>query len=373
MLLTQSQVSVLMSSGIILTFTTLLFLTGYLHQQRTLSALHSTLKPTIPPPNVQYDPLPRHRGSAPLLPPASRAQLQSTLTTHSTFDWTRVAYAQLAASHGALCHTLLLFADLHRLKSPAARLLLFPRIWVTAAESDYDPEIESAKRLLKKASRRFRAVLVPVDPIVGGDPLDPESYSALTLFSLTAYERIISLPTPGLVTHAPPLDTLLTTPPSQPALAGHDEPLLLTPSVETHAALTKAYLKSPRSLPALLASLYPSSADPLSNLSTTTGALRALTPQEPFNATAYLESVSYIRFSDPELPSPEYEVPYAQIVDLRPKDEDQGFLWESLRGVYKTRRYEVCGLDLEVWNEGKKGAVREHETILGEHHGKIDL
>jgi len=52
---------------------------------------------------------------------------------------------------------------------------------------------------------------------------------------------------------------------------------------------------------------------------------------------------------DPELPGPEYDVPYANIVKMRPKGEDQGFLWEKMYSTYKDRRYGVCGMDLETW------------------------
>jgi hypothetical protein len=69
----------------------------------------------------------------------------------------------------------------------------------------------------------------------------------------------------------------------------------------------------------------------------------------PFNASAYLDDTALIQLKDKGLPGPEYDVPYDDIVRLRPEDEDQGFLWENMYSTYKDRRYRVCGLDQKPW------------------------
>ena len=38
-----------------------------------------------------------------------------------------------------------------------------------------------------------------------------------------------------------------------------------------------------------------------------------------------------------------------RIVDMRPRDDDQGFVWEKMYNLYKERRYRVCGLDPLPW------------------------
>ncbi|KAI1662411.1 hypothetical protein F4813DRAFT_107742 [Daldinia decipiens] len=63
MLLTSSQVSVLISSGIVVLFTAALFLSGYAIQQRTLRDLRAAIKPNRiprPSPKVYF---PEHRDS----------------------------------------------------------------------------------------------------------------------------------------------------------------------------------------------------------------------------------------------------------------------------------------------------------------------
>jgi hypothetical protein len=61
--------------------------------------------------------------------------------------------------------------ELNRLQSAAPRLLMFPRNWVAYYDDmleETDPEMERAIQMLKKASRRYRAILVPIDPIEKG-------------------------------------------------------------------------------------------------------------------------------------------------------------------------------------------------------------
>jgi len=80
-----------------------------------------------------------------------------------------LAYAQLVRDHSEVCNALILFADLHRLRSPVPRLLLFPRSWTRDSDGEvFDPLLETTRRLIKKAARWYRVILVPVDPVAGG-------------------------------------------------------------------------------------------------------------------------------------------------------------------------------------------------------------
>ena len=58
---------------------------------------------------------------------------------------------------------------------------------------------------------------------------------------------------------------------------------------------------------------------------------------------------AYIRFSDPRLPGPEYDVPWADKVAARPKNKDADWTWTKLYGEFAQMRMEICGLDLESW------------------------
>jgi hypothetical protein len=123
----------------------------------------------------------------------------------------------------------------------------------------------------------------------------------------------------------------------------------------------------------LLSSFFPSKSplldsDEDTKLYTTTATIRN---QEKFDAAVFASETAFVMFQDPDLPGPEYDVPYTDIVKMRPKNEEQGFLWEKMYSMYKDRRYGVCGLDLENWPPSK-GNV-EDEKRRTEKVEKTDL
>jgi hypothetical protein len=197
---------------------------------------------------------------------------------------------------------------------------------------------------------------------------DPAEYSLASVFSLTNYERVMLLPTPGLILNTRPLDSLLAF--SEPnAISAYPQKeiessiLLIKPSTEIFDNFVKMDSKHKQSDSKLLHRTFPSPDALLSetdpdftpSLYTTISELRApRTEAAPFNGTDFQESTAFIRFTDTELPSPEYDVPYTEIVKRRPQDQDQGYLWEKMYGMYKDRRYGVCGLDLEPWPPEEK-------------------
>ncbi|KAF2674425.1 hypothetical protein BT63DRAFT_435535 [Microthyrium microscopicum] len=378
LLLTSSQVSIAISSFIIVSFTFLLFLAGYILQQQSLEQLHATLRPQQPSPRHNSNPVPtieytnsRSRLSRPL------GRLQEQIHWHEpkAFDWSKLAHAQLATGPEQLCHALILFHELHRLRSPAPKLLLFPKSWVEERESGQEvPErngdLDISLRMLKKASRQYGTILVPVSPVEkGANVTEPSSYSLASIFSLTRYDRIMVLPSPSLVLNARPLDSILayfslSTLSAYPPLSqASPSMLLIAPSKETYSSLAarKPFHKSDMEL---LRAEFPNS-EPLlvetdpdfkPTLYKTVEQVRApLAVGERFNATAFSESTAFMQLDDTQLPGAQYDVPYQKIVDLRPKDEDQGFVWEKMYSTYKDRRYRVCGMDLIDWpNDGEK-------------------
>jgi hypothetical protein len=86
-----------------------------------------------------------------------------------TMDWSRLGYVQLVREHVELCSAVMLLADIHRMKSPAKKLLLFPRVWLKKSEDDtYDPRMTTTRRLLRTAARRYGVSLIPIETIVDG-------------------------------------------------------------------------------------------------------------------------------------------------------------------------------------------------------------
>ncbi|KAK5714357.1 hypothetical protein LTR17_017213 [Elasticomyces elasticus] len=389
LLLSQSQVSVVVSSSVVLFFTFLLFLSGYIIQQRTVTGLQAAIKPRLPkaPQTIQQQdtddggPTELRSGSRLF---NSKARISYThLSEHvgQQVNWQRLAHLQLARNHHDVCNAIMVLAELYRLKSPARRVLLFPQEWAVEKEGkgirgDFsDPFLASSRRLLRMAARRYGVELRPVASIMNGtgDGEDVEGvYSLASAYALTEFDRVLSIETPGLLLDATPLDAVLAFTESAPFAMLQDDTqgdgvhsadlLLLQPSADIHADLL-TYLTTSTSeeiqhfndtfLPTLFNTPPPlllASSTSSEALIRSVGILHGAT--KGFNTTAYLSDVSYIRFSDPKLPGPEYDVPWSQKVAARPRNKDADWTWTKLYGQFAQKRMEICGLDLENWRPG---------------------
>jgi len=375
-LLSQSQVSVAVSSGIIFAFTLLLFLSGYVIQQRTVTGLQAAIKPRLPqpPPSLRVQDA---ENSPPELHPSrffngdarvAYTNLNAAEQASANINWERLAHVQLVRRHHDVCNAIMVLAELHRLKSPARRVLLFPRDWALEKEGKKgdvsDPFLDSSRRLMRLAARRYHVELRPVSPVIQVAEEDDGQnvYSLASAFALTDFDRVLSVETPGLLLDATPLDAVLAFTESVPFAMLQDtfkgdgvhseDLLLLRPSVAAHAELLKRVVAEPAFNDTLLPSLFTdplllaSSADD-NALVRSIGTLHEAS--RDFNQTAYLSDVSYMRFSDPKLPGPEYDVPWSDKVAARPRNKDADWTYTKLYGQFAQKRMEVCGLDLETW------------------------
>ena len=193
----------------------------------------------------------------------------------------------------------------------------------------------------------------------------PSSYSLVTLYSLTDYERILHLQGPGLLLDASALDSLLAFSRSEPMAAYPATPerkdlstslLLVHPSLETYQQLKDLRSSHPMTDLDLFRKAF---AIPESLISTWSLSMGNVVYESPalrnaidgFNATVFEQATTYVRLSDPEIPGPEYDVPYWERVALRPKNSEARGVWEGLYEKFRQRRMEICGLDLEVWSQ----------------------
>jgi hypothetical protein len=92
------------------------------------------------------------------------------LIAGETLDWSRLGYVQVVKEFSELCSAVMLLADLQMLRSPAKRILMFPRVWLKerSDEQEYDPHISTTMRLLRTAARRYGVTLIPMETIVDG-------------------------------------------------------------------------------------------------------------------------------------------------------------------------------------------------------------
>lgn len=376
LLLTQSQVSVAVSSGVVIVFTFLLFLSGYVLQQRTVTGLQATIRPRHPKPPPSY--VARARSDEVKLTPSRffkgnglvvRIKRAEEIAGQDV-DWKRLGHVQLVRGHHDVCNAVMILAELHRLKSPARRILLFPRPWAEEKSATrgqiVDPFLDSSRRLMRLAVRRYGVELRPVEPIIQTmeDGSERELYSLASAYALTDLNRVLAIETPSLLLDAIPLDRILAyTDPAPFAMLNdthdgdgvHQQDLMLfQPNRQAHGTLIARIaenttfdgeidLSSVFSDPMLLA---PASEEVA--VVRSIGQLHNVVT--PFNATAYLDHLSYIRFSDPKLPGPQYDLPYVQKLAARPKDKDADWTWTKLYGEFGQKRMEICGLDLEPWH-----------------------
>lgn len=299
----------------------------------------------------------------------SRLEVDETYAQYiagQTMDWSRLGYVQIVREHVELCSAVMFLSDLHAMKSPAKRILMFPRIWLANAEdAKNDPQMATTWRLLKAAARRYGVELIPMEPIVdGSDATLPSSYSIANIYSLVDYERVLYLQGPGVLLDASALDSLLAFSKSEPLAAYPATPerndmstslLLVHPSQEKFHQMKKLRESQPLTDLNLFRKSFNAPESLISEWSLSMGNvyyesqnLRHITGE--FNATAFEEATTYVRLSDPELPGPEYDMPYTDRVKLRPRDAHAEEVWSRLYERFRSQRMEVCGLDLEAYS-----------------------
>lgn len=268
-----------------------------------------------------------------------------------------------------MCNAVMVLAKLQKLKSPARRILLFPQSWASekkAKKGDIgDPFMDSSRRLMRMAARRYGVELRPISPVLrGGEDGEGDVYSLASAYALADLDRALFLETPGLIVDATPLDAMLAFTEDAPFAMLEDtvkndgiedyDLVMLQPSLDIHTEL-KGQISAfaafnDTQLPAFFPDhllLSPTSASSSTNLIRSIGMLH--TVEQDFNASAFVHDASYIRFSDPKLPGPEYDVPWSMKVEARPENKDADWTWTKLYGQFAKERKGVCGLDLETW------------------------
>ena len=140
--------------------------------------------------------------------------------------------------------------------------------------------------------------------------------------------------------------------------------LLIHPSQQTFAQLKEARQSQPLTDVDLLSQTFAAPGSLISEWSLSMGNVvyesqYLREADEDFNGTSFQEKTTFVRLSDPELPGPEYDVPYSDRARLRPKNEQAREAWEKLYEGFRQRRMEVCGLDLEYWEPVEQSGVEQ--------------
>lgn len=346
-------------------------------QQQTVRNIQEALHPP-PPPTPTTTPSVTAQARPFGHPPGSDgyASFQEYLDGLSpSIDWEKAAYVQLVTSHMPVCNAVMVFAELALQKSPARRVLLYPKRWDLATEGGKeDQRLERTMRLIKVAAVRYGVILSPVEPML--DVAEGEETSIHTfevfgrttdraleeietafplsgLLSLTSFDHLLYLPSSGLVIDSSILDTLFTISNNSSFISFSDSPsktpslTLITPS---KAALNTA-VKFLRTNPTLEASYLHNNTHFLPPPSTPapiffrTSSLKQV--DKAFDSATFLSQTGYVQLQDPDILGPEFDIPRHMFLHSRPEQGEARRAWEEVYEMYRMRRMNVCGLDLE--------------------------
>ncbi len=279
--------------------------------------------------------------------------------------WAKVAYVQLVRQHIEVCGAITEFAQLEKEESMAQRIIMYPREWDAKPHdgAKLAPQVETSRRLLRKAAKHYKVMLQPIDSIVQAiqSQTTPEEIYPLTnLLAPHYYNRLLYLKPAGLILHSTPLDLLFTLPMdspilglSAPASTSDTSPpsiLLLQPSKSTYrdisSALPEGAYPDTEFLNLIHVESMPPDAELHTRLLAETSALDAESVAE-FNATDFLEMTAYVHIEDPGVEGPEYDVPRPDFVRAMPSGKQARKAWESVYERYRDARRSVCGLNLE--------------------------
>jgi hypothetical protein len=169
---------------------------------------------------------------------------------------------------------------------------------------------------------------------------------------------VMYLETPGHIFDAGTLASILAFSPAKPFMSLQSrqapeqrslEMIMIRPSISEAKKLSKKIGKNRAAEDDLIQASFPYTQDTeilaSSKVLPHTSDLR-IAPDD-FNATFFLDSNSYIRIVDPELPGPEFDVPYPERVAARPTVPEAEAIWSRVYDGFRLGRMSICGLDLE--------------------------
>lgn len=144
-------------------------------------------------------------------------------------DWSRFAYSQYATDTQSLCNALMVFESLHKLRSKADKVLLYPQEWIRNRD-------DKIGHLMRMAEQKFGVKLEPVQ-LLGADgeaespgtldsPSDWDlSVTKIRAFELVQYDRVLHLDSDiTLLQHMDGLFLLPKTPIAMPRAYWSDGP-----------------------------------------------------------------------------------------------------------------------------------------------------
>ena len=210
------------------------------------------------------------------------------------------------------------------------------------------------------------------------------AYPVSGLLSLTSFEKILYLRPSGLLLDSSLLDALFVIHTNSSFTTFSDQReylppvILLQPSSIAFGKALAAIQASPFSewthLEQFTQIFHPSPSLPSIASLTTSLHLAG----EKFDADKFLAQTGYIQLQDPNIPGPEYDLPRSLFLQSRPEETEARKAWEELYEMYRLRRMDTCGLDLEPMPKRDKSDVETHQQVsttevANEKHPSTDI
>lgn len=206
-LLSASTVSSIISVGIIVVFTVLLFLSGYVLQQQSVRSIQYAIRPPDSDTSIH------------------RSPNQHNLRRKSYYDESYgddtssgngyYAYLQLL-SHpdpSNICSAILFFKNLASNNTAIQdRLFMYPEEWDRLASKKQSKDVSSALSLLHSASTKYKIWLLPIDMTAAtssGYTTTDTKVLRLGQVQFMQYDAVLYLQTPGLVVDTGKVDDIL--------------------------------------------------------------------------------------------------------------------------------------------------------------------
>ena len=256
-------------------------------------------------------------------------------------------------------------------------MILYPSDWdrSDAHQNVVDSAMDTSLQLLRMAAERFDVSLVPLAPIFDSGWCSSfkylfasnilmasiesieMSYPMAGLFSLTNFDRLLYLPPSGMILNSLELDALFKMKSNSSALtiqasAAEDSlnpcGVLLKPSTKLYQESVSAMDMDSYSEQRFFRSLHTASnGKDWYNTHTIveTAALHFLEDQT--DSTEFQAKTAYVHFTDPGIRGPEYDLSKEVFLQSKPSKPRLVEIWEDLYQSYKTRRMDICGLELE--------------------------
>ncbi|KAL2849228.1 hypothetical protein BJY01DRAFT_210923 [Aspergillus pseudoustus] len=221
-LLTHSTVSVIVSTGIFVIFTSLLFLSGYALQQQSVRNIQHAIRPPDQPKAHLYKRSSQDSQSDLDFDAQQEVieELQPEIPARTTGNY---AYLQLLSEPDPsnICSAIVLFKQLFANGTAIQdRLFMYPREWDTMS---FSKPISTALSLLHAASLQYGIWLLPIDmkaATSAGYAITDTKLLRIGQIQFMQYDGVLFLQTPGLLLDSTKLDSVLT---SRPLPLRHDK------------------------------------------------------------------------------------------------------------------------------------------------------